>query len=134
MGGHDNHGHEAHAGHGDAWHHHDLAAEGLPQTEHTASINTTNLAKWFVVLICSLVIFMLAVALYFNGFVTQARSLAVETDIGSQARAMKNAAFATLGEDGNPQVYDWADPGAGKVQLPIDKGMQKVIEKYGKGR
>lgn len=138
MGGHaDNHGHDAHGGghgHADTWHHHDTAAEGEPQSEHTASINTTTLAKWFVVLIVSLVIFMLAVALYFNGFVNQAKSVAIETDIGSAARTMRNAAFATLGEDGNPETYDWADPQAGKVQIPIDKAMKKIIEKYGKGK
>lgn len=139
MGGHgDNHGHAGgHGGdhgHADSWHHHDVAIEGMPQREHVASINTNRLAQWFIVLIVALVVFMLAVALYFNGFVTQAKSLAVETDIGSQARTLRNAAFATLSTDGNPETYDWADPQAGKVQIPIEKAMKKTVEKYGSGK
>lgn len=140
MGGHSSnhdhagHSHADHAGHGhaDAWHHHDLAAEGLPQVEHTASINTGRLAQWFVILVLFVTLFIGAVATYFNGFVSAARSAAVETDIGSHARTMRNAAFATLGQDGNPETYDWADANAGKVQLPIEKAMTKVIERYGK--
>ncbi|MFA6045176.1 MAG: hypothetical protein WC718_09340 [Phycisphaerales bacterium] len=138
MGGHaDNHGHDAHDhghGHADAWHHHDPMIEGEPQTEHLASVNPAKLAKWFVILIFSLVIFMGAVALYFNGFVNQAKSTAIETDIGSSARTMRNAAYSILGEDGNPETYDWADPQAGKVQIPIEKAKQKIIEKYGKSK
>ncbi|MBI1191466.1 MAG: hypothetical protein GC200_12395 [Tepidisphaera sp.] len=137
MGGHDNHNHGEHGhagdhGHADAWHHHDLSAEGMPQVEHTGSVNTGKLAQWFVILVLFVTVFIGSVAVYFNGFVASARSVAVETDIGSQARTMRNAAFATLGEDGNPEVYDWADAGAGKVQLPIEKAMKKVIDRYGK--
>ena len=104
----------------------------MPQVEHAGSVNTAKLAQWFVILVLFVATFIGAVAVYFNGFVASARSVAVETDIGSQARTMRNAAYATLGEDGNPEVYDWADAGAGKVQLPIDKAKKKVIDRYGK--
>lgn len=117
--------------HADAWHHH-AEVEGAPQAEHTAVVNTGSLAKWFVILVVTLTVVLVAISVYFTAAVTRAKAEKLETTaLGQAAREAKLVSLAQLSADGSQQAhYAWADATAGQVQIPIAKAMDKVVAKY----
>ena len=116
--------------HADEWHHHSTA-EGLPQQEHTAAVNAKVVAYWFVAIIVFVAILAIIIAVYFNSVTTQLRAERIETTlIAQESNAAKAQAEATMGFNGQPGSYTWADAKAGKVQIPIEEAMKKVQSKY----
>lgn len=121
-------GHES--GHGDEWHHHE-SAEGLPQAEHTAGINAGLIAKWFVGIMAAVVALVVVVSVYFDNVSTRMRVERVETTVSSKtAMDAKVAADKVLGNSAAFSGYIWTDPTKGTVQMPIEFGKEKVIQRY----
>jgi hypothetical protein len=119
-----------HAAHADDWHHHGKA-EGVPQAEHTADINSSLIAKWFIGIMIAVVVLVVIVSVYFDSVATQLRASRVETTVSSKAALDARAeADRVLGNNGAPPVYGWSDAEKGTVQMPIEYGKNKVIEKY----
>jgi hypothetical protein len=129
-------GHEhSHSGahdpaHGDAWHHHD-ASEGLPQAEHIAGINSGLIATWFIGIMIAVVVLVALVSVYFDSVATRMRAERVETTVSSKAAVDARAeADKVLGNNAPFSGYTWTDPAKGTLQMPLEFGQQKVIEKY----
>lgn len=126
---HHNHTPEIHE-HADDWHHHG-AEEGLPQEEHTGAISASVLTKWFVLITVSVIAFVVVVQTYFGGYISNFRREREERPLGLEASRAKSAAGVTLSLDpAQPAFYDWTDASAGQVQIPISKGMERVIARY----
>ncbi|MFO0861400.1 MAG: hypothetical protein U0570_12675 [Phycisphaerales bacterium] len=113
-------------GHADAWHHHS-AAEGVPQHEHAATVDTFATFQVLVGILGFTAVFILVTILYFNVSVRQQQELKIET-IGAaeMALATKGQVQAELGSFG---VVD-ADKKI--VRIPIDRAMDRVVKSYQK--
>lgn len=119
-------GHHAHTPaphqHADSWHHH-TAAEGVPQHEHLAVINTMSLAKWFVILVVALVTVIIVISVYFTSAVTRMKAARIETNALSAEVSHEKARTAAILSTGK-------DPQGVSVQLPIDQAMDRVVTRY----
>ncbi|MBX3410351.1 MAG: hypothetical protein KF859_10745 [Phycisphaeraceae bacterium] len=117
--------------HADEWHHHERA-EGLPQREHTAAIDSGLIMRWMVGILIFVVGLIVIVSTYFAKYATQLRAERVETTIFARdATLAQKEAEAALGLGGSESsAYKWADSTAGQVQIPIRQAMQKVVESY----
>lgn len=135
MSGH-NHTPEVHE-HADSWHHHS-ADEGLPQHEHLAVLNTVAIARWGIFISVSLVVVMVSLGAYFSSYVTKLKHDREEREawlrISQSARGFRESADKALstGEQADKPAYSWAPEGDGKVQIPLDQAMQRVVQSYGK--
>lgn len=119
MSSHSAHNH----GHADDWHHHD-ASEGQPQTEHGSRADPLTLAKWSAVLVVTLGVTILGIVMYFNHYSVLMRKERIEMGFGKEYQSMRAAADLELSE------YRPIDKATGRVQIPIDVAMQKVIDRY----
>jgi len=109
----------------DAWHRHS-DEEGMPQSEHAATVNPTALGIVFVVMVIGVAFVILLLTAYFNQYTytfkaakqegVPAARQAYETDL-AQTRAR-------LSE------YGWIDRTAGTVHVPIERAFDTVIEQY----
>jgi hypothetical protein len=118
--------------HADEWHHH-TAAEGRPQHEHAAIANPGALIKWFLAIVVTLVVTLMALVMYFKSYyATVVRPSVIETtDLSRPAMTSREEAERRLGVGQARYEYKPADPQARTVQLPIEQAMQKTVERYG---
>ncbi|MBL8875586.1 MAG: hypothetical protein JNM86_07315 [Phycisphaerae bacterium] len=120
MSSHDQSAH----GHADDWHHHS-AAEGVPQHEHAATINTTNTFVVLFVIFGFTAVFILVTILYFNVTVRQVQDARVETIGGAQMfNLMKGQMEADL------STFGVVDAEKKIVRIPIDRAMDRVVRQY----
>jgi len=116
--------------HADAWHHHS-AAEGVPQHEHGAIANPGLLVRWFVGIVVTVAVLILALMIYFRSYTVRIKADRQETTLISRAaNSAKAKADADLGTNGQPPQYTPLDKKAGTVQIPIDQAIEKVVERY----
>lgn len=118
--------------HADAWHHHENA-EGEPQHEHTATVNTGLLAKWFVALVVGFGVVVVLLVMFFGREVTARKAAAIETNVLAREylNYRRNSEKALgMGDGGAAFTYEWSDPKAGAVQIPVEDAMKKVEAKY----
>jgi hypothetical protein len=108
----------------DAWHTH-TAAEGLPQQEHASVINSRILAGVLFALVAFVVVSVGVMIIYFNVFKTQFKAARQETDVLARGyvemRAKNTANMAGVG---------WADMTQGRVRIPVDQAIDRVVEQY----
>lgn len=117
------HDHSAH-GHADAWHNHSVA-EGVPQHEHGATVNTKNTFIVLFVIFGFTAAFILVTVLYFNVTVRRVQSARVETIGGAQMfNLMKGQMEADL------STFGVVDPEKKIVRVPIERAMDRVVKRY----
>lgn len=117
------HDHTTH-GHADAWHHH-TSAEGVPQHEHAATVNTANTFVVLLVIFGFTAIFILVTVLYFNVTVRQVQTSRVETIGGAQLyNAMRGQMEADL------STFGVVDPAKQIVRIPVDRAIDRVVKRY----
>jgi hypothetical protein len=111
----------------DSWHMH-TSDEGLPQEEHAAQADPKALVAAFLGSVFFVGGVIVVCLLYFFTHTTKLRQERIETTALAkdyfQYRAVSDKHLAT---------YGWANPeaaAAGKVSIPIDLGMQKVMQQY----
>lgn len=123
--GHGNHGGGDHGGgHADAWHHHD-SAEGVPQSEHAATIDPIATLKVLGFVMGFTAVFITVSILYFNVTVRQQREAKIETTGAAEPyNAMKGQVERDL------STYGVSDPAAKTVRVPIDRAIDRVVNKY----
>lgn len=135
MGGHNGHTHlSGHTPppdeHADDWHHHDLAAEGLPQGEHGAIASTGVITKWYIAIVLTVVVTVLTVVMYFTRYTTQYRRDMEEalawTNLAQEARSYKSTAQSELSRAGTI--------GTSGYRLPIERAMEKVAQEYARNQ
>jgi hypothetical protein len=111
----------------DSWHIH-TAEEGLPQEEHGSHANAAALVGAFVVSVVFVGAVILVVLLYYNTHTTALRQARIETTALSQDYVdYRDRSDRFL------SGYGWATPdaaAAGKVSIPIELAMQKVMQQY----
>ena len=135
MGSHNGHTHlsghtpPAHE-HADDWHHHDLAAEGMPQGEHGAIASTAVITKWYLAIVLTVIVTVITVFMYFTHYTTQYRRDHEEatawTNLAQEARSYKSTAQSELSKAGTI--------GTNGYRLPIDQAMDKVAAEYAKAK
>ncbi len=121
----------AHTAHIDEWHHH-TKAEGVPQGEHTAQINTLNLVKWLIGIIVAVVVIVMALMKLTEMKATQLRAQVVETDWSSEYISKRATVEAELSANGTQRVY--APISGTAVRIPLDDAMNKVVGNYQGGK
>ncbi|MBX3388752.1 MAG: hypothetical protein KF691_04795 [Phycisphaeraceae bacterium] len=115
--------HEPH-GHADAWHHHTLA-EGIPQHEHAATVNTTNTFVVLLVIFGFTAVFILVTVLYFNVTVRQVQEARVETIGGAQLYNVMKSQMET-----DLSTFGVVDPATKTVRIPVDRAIDRVVKRY----
>jgi len=117
------HEHSSH-GHADAWHHHS-SAEGVPQHEHAATINTTNTFLVLFVIFGFTAVFILVTILYFNVTVRHVQEARIETIGGAElfntTKGQMEADLSTFGV---------VDPATKTVRIPVDRAIERVVKRY----
>lgn len=108
--------------HADSWHHH-VAAEGVPQREHLAVVNTMSLAKWFVILVVALVAVIIVISVYFTSAVTRMKAARIETNALSAEVSHEKARTAAILSTGK-------DPQGVSLRVPIDQAMDQIVTRY----
>lgn len=117
------HEHTSH-GHADAWHHHSTA-EGVPQHEHAATVNTKNTFVVLLVIFGFTAVFILVTVLYFNVTVRQVQEARIETIGGAQVyNAMRGQMEADL------STFGVVDPATKTVRIPVDRAIERVVKRY----
>jgi len=115
--------HSSH-GHADAWHHHS-SAEGVPQHEHAATVNTKNTFVVLFVIFGFTAVFILVTVLYFNVSVRQLQDARIETIGGAQVyNAMRGQMEADL------STFGVADATTKTVRIPVDRAIDRVVKRY----
>jgi hypothetical protein len=118
------HEHDSHGGHADAWHHHS-GAEGVPQHEHAAIIDTTSTFKILLLVFGFTAVFILITILYFNVTVRREQEAKVETTGGAkiynEMRSLMENDLAT---------YAVVDPATKTVRIPVERAMDRVVKQY----
>ncbi len=118
--------------HADAWHHH-TAAEGLPQSEHTGVVDPGSLIKWFFGILVSLTVVLIVLFAYFDSYKTRLHAKRVETLNSVESNVRKAQAESRLGVAGASGFqYVPVANAPGKVHLPLERAMERVIARYGK--
>lgn len=117
----------------DSWHMH-AAEEGQPQEEHGATTNPAGLIIAFLGSVFFVGAVILLCILYYQIHTTHLRQERIETTALAQGEngyyKYRDDSAAAL------QKYGWANPeaaAAGKVSIPIDLAIQKVIQQYSGG-
>ncbi|MFN9975803.1 MAG: hypothetical protein ACK58T_38515 [Phycisphaerae bacterium] len=122
--GNGNHGSGHGGGHADAWHHHE-SAEGMPQSEHAATVDPMATLKVLVFVMGFTAIFILVTILYFNTTVRQQREAKIETIGAAESyNAMKGQMERDL------STYGVADAASKTVRVPVEKAIDRVVKKY----
>ncbi len=117
------HEHSSH-GHADDWHHHS-SAEGVPQHEHAATINTKNTFIVLFVIFGFTAAFILVTVLYFNVTVRRVQEARIETIGGAQVfNAMRGQMEADL------STFGVVDPATKTVRIPVDRAIDRVVKRY----
>lgn len=114
----------------DAWHRHDVAAEGAPQEEHGRT-NPAVLVVAFLATFGFVAGTILASYLYFNLHMTKERREKIESNVLADSffKVTQPAEMARLKDYG---FSGEAAARAGAVSIPIDQAMQNVVNRYGK--
>jgi len=118
--------------HADSWHHHELE-EGLPQSEHTGVVEPSALIKWFFLIVIALAIVLVALFTYFDSYNHRLKATRLETLNTAEANIAKAQAESRLGLGGASAFqYVPVTNAPGKVHLPLDRAMERVLDTYGK--
>lgn len=114
--------------HPDSWHRH-TSDEGAPQVEHAATINLVSLTVIFVFMSVFLVVTVAGLIVYFDRHTTSVRQQEVEHTILAEQESLpyRTQSLDALGG------YAWSDPKAGKVNIPVERAMDRVVEMYAEG-
>lgn len=108
----------------DAWHQHP-ADEGVPQQEHGAHANIPALLITFVVITVATVVFSVIIGLYMTKRVSQ---LTAESEgRGLEVMSTEVAQYTQDALD-TQATYGWT--AEGKVRIPIEQAMQRVVADY----
>lgn len=109
----------------DSWHRH-TADEGAPQIEHAASINLLGLLIVFLGMSGFLVVTVGLLIVFFDYTRTQARQAKIETTTMAEENSLpyRQESMDALAS------YGWVDPAAGRVQVPINVAMDRIVEEY----
>jgi hypothetical protein len=110
-----------HHDHVDPWHDH-APAEGRPQHEHAARVNTTMLGVAFLVTVGSVVLVVALISIYFRSYYASVRAERVETTTWAvEAMATKDARRAVLQSGGQLD---------GETFAPIGQAIDEVVRTY----
>jgi len=109
----------------DAWHRHS-PAEGTPQPEHAAIASPAALFIGFIAITTTVAITVLILVVFFNQYTARFRAEQVENTALSKTFNEYKARW----EEQEARGYAVADAKAGTVRIPIEKAMQRVLEKY----
>ncbi len=110
--------------HIEPWHRH-TAAEGAPQEEHAAQVNTRILAIFFTVIVLFVAGTIGVTIVYFHRVVTLQRRASIETTVlAEEFVKYRDGARAALAD------YGWSRVNAGAVSLPMDEAMDRVVRGY----
>lgn len=119
-------------GHADDWHHHE-SAEGLPQREHSAVINTRVLMGWSVAIVLAFCVIVIAVIVYFGDYSRRLKQERVEVmgykGIAAGYWRSKSAAENVLGLT-DSFTFQWVDAKAGTIAVPLEAAQQSVLKRY----
>ena len=112
--------------HGDEWHHHSAAEEGLPQREHGAKVSPTALGVTFVVMTLGVAFTIVVLTAYFNSYNVRYRSSKQEGVVSARAayELSRDQANARLRE------FGWIDRTAGTVHVPLDLAAERIVAEY----
>lgn len=119
------HGHftpEVHE-HADSWHHHAIDVEGIPQAEHGGMVNPIIVAKWFILIVVSVVGTCGVLYLYFSHYTTGIKSKQFETVSWS-----KDSAEYKATKEREQTTVEWIDHD--HLRIPIAAAMDKVKNEY----
>ncbi len=115
----------------DAWHHHDLSAEGMPQREHTAIANPLALFAAFLVISVVTALIVGIVQLYYYDQVSNVNGgLVQQQDKESMLRMAADAQAYLQESERRLSAYEWVNPEAGTVSIPMDTAYERVVQKY----
>jgi len=118
--------------HADSWHHHG-AEEGTPQSEHTGTIEPSALIKWFFFIVIALAIVLVALFAYFDSYNHRLQSSRLETLNTAEANIARAQAESRLGLAGAATFqYVPVVNAPGKVHLPLERAMDRVLANYEK--
>ncbi|MBX3365432.1 MAG: hypothetical protein KF866_11810 [Phycisphaeraceae bacterium] len=109
----------------DSWHRHS-AEEGAPQVEHGAHINLFMLTVIFIIITAFLVVTVAGLIVYFDRHTTKLRQQEIENTILAEQESLPYRDQSQLALSG----YAWSDQKAGKVHIPIEEAMKKVVQQY----
>jgi hypothetical protein len=128
------HGHGGHDHGVDVWHHHERT-EGEPQHEHLGNINPWAVSKWFAIAMAVLVFSIAGMMVYFDRYKADLNARIVEVSVNEEWVSLRTAQEAELGYSSTGAANrDQAFMGleGGKVKLPIDAAMEKIVRRYEK--
>lgn len=113
-----------HSDHHDDWFRH-TPAEGLPQQEHAAHVNTTAIGLTLLVIVFGVLAMVIVLSMYYVSYTT---NLKAERQEGTQSAA----AYLAYRDNAESALssFGWADRDAGKVNIPIDRAMDDVVAYY----
>lgn len=109
----------------DQWHRH-VAVEGTPQTEHTAVASPKVLAISFITISTTVAVSVLILVVFFDHYTTNYKAEQMENTTQSASFIKYKGDW----EDVDSRTYAWADPKEGTIRIPLDKAMDRVVEKY----
>jgi hypothetical protein len=108
----------------DPWFRHS-AAEGMPQHEHAAKVDTGILVSVFVILCATVLVFTVGVAVYANGAIARMQGeRELSTSSAEPALAYRAKALA------DASSTQWLDRAAGTVQLSVEQATERVLAEY----
>ncbi len=108
--------------HADAWHRHS-AEEGMPQVEHAGTVSPFALIKAFVAIVGTVAVLVIVLSMYYTHTVTQVKAEQMETD---RLAAEWNSTRAGW----DAALSSYAPVGDSGWRIPIDKAMDRVINRY----
>lgn len=109
----------------DAWHHHDLAAEGAPQSEHAAIARPAVLFQAFIAITLVVVVLVGILWVYFQNYTTALKASVIETTVLSKDYNQMKAKM-----DNELAGFSLGDAAGDKVNIPIDLAKQRVLKRY----
>ncbi|MCC6426709.1 MAG: hypothetical protein IT435_07795 [Phycisphaerales bacterium] len=114
----------------DAWHHHDLSAEGMPQSEHTAVANPLVLFIVFVVMGVVTFLTVSAVEVYYYRSITNVNGLLSQQDREATLRLASEAQAYSQESERRLANYEWVNGETNTVSIPMETAFERVMQKY----
>ena len=105
--------------------HHHTAAEGVPQHEHAATVDTSATFKVLVGIFGFTAVFILVTILYFNVSVRERQEKEIENTSGSVGYTTMRSTM-----ENELSSYGVVDASAKTVRIPIDRAMDRVVKQY----
>lgn len=111
----------------DVWHQHSKA-EGTPQPEHAAVASPGALLIAFLAISTTVALTVLILVVFFDQYATRYKAEVIETT----ALSKSFNEYKSRWEEQDIRGYAVADAQTGAVRIPLDKAMQRVLERYSK--